>query len=599
MLFVAAVTMAGALAVSAPSGGVATSDAVAAEAVAARAESIPPGSVPDEEMRPTETAPSRPETPDTMPEPEVPTDDGDAAPASSEVIDTAQPRPSVSASVRDSSIPVGSIVLALLVLAAVGIAVAVIVRRQPEMVGGDDERDSDDGQVPDGGQDPDGGLAPAKETATERRVGSHKSTLDFLLLLGEALIDAGDSVSHVESTLRTIARVNGIAEIGTIVLPTALVVSVPGEIDAATEVSTAGRSSLRLDQVDDVLRLVTDAERGDVDGAEGRRRLTRIRSSDPPFSPTMAIIGYVCSTIGLAAILRGRWIEIVIAAGLGLAVGSFRMSTKRLGASYQPFIPLLTATGVSVAVFSLSRGLDDLRTFPLLISPLVTFLPGALLTIAVLELATGQMISGVARLASGGMQLVLLALGLVAGSQLVGVPAGDLGSDSLGPVAALAPWIGVAVFGVGIVWFNGARSSARVWILLVLYVAYAGQVIGGLFFGSALSAFFGALAMTPVAVLVARQPSGPSPLVTFLPGFWLLVPGALGLDGVTQLLGAGVTAGTGALVTAVTSMVGISLGILLGLALVAQNPERPWAEVRTADRGHRFAPIGRPRSRLR
>ncbi len=302
-----------------------------------------------------------------------------------------------------------------------------------------------------------------------------------------------------------------------------------------------------------------------------RRRLHR---------PGVALLGYVCSTIGLAVILRAGWRETLIAGVLGLVIGAFRLSTRRLHTSYQPFVPLISATAVSISVFATARIVDGLVTFPLLVAPLITFLPGALLTIAVLELATGQIVSGTSRLASGALQLVLLALGIVAGGQLVGVPAGDLRGDPSGLLATVAPWIGVAVFGLGVALFHGARPSARIWILLVLYVAYSGQVIGGLFFGSALSAFFGAVAMTPVAVLAARQPSGPAPLVTFLPGFWILVPGALGLEGVSRLLGDGGTAGTGTLVTTVTSMVGISLGILLGLTLVADDPERPWAQTR-------------------
>jgi hypothetical protein len=69
----------------------------------------------------------------------------------------------------------------------------------------------------------------------------------------------------------------------------------------------------------------------------------------------------------------------------------------------------------------------------------------------VLELATGQIVSGASRLASGALQLVLLALGIVAGGQLVGVPAGDLRGDATsGLLRTLAPWIGVAVFGLGV-----------------------------------------------------------------------------------------------------------------------------------------------------
>ena len=68
--------------------------------------------------------------------------------------------------------------------------------------------------------------------------------------------------------------------------------------------------------------------------------------------------------------------------------------------------------------------------------------------------------------------------------------------------------------------------------------------------------------------------------MTFLPGFWILVPGALALEGVSRLLGEGDTSDIATLVTTATSMVGISLGILIGLTLAAANPKRPWAQSR-------------------
>jgi hypothetical protein len=50
----------------------------------------------------------------------------------------------------------------------------------------------------------------------------------------------------------------------------------------------------------------------------------------------------------------------------------------------------------------------DLRA---MIAPLVTFLPGAALTMAVLELSAGEMITGASRLVSGILQLLLLGFG--------------------------------------------------------------------------------------------------------------------------------------------------------------------------------------------
>jgi uncharacterized membrane protein YjjB (DUF3815 family) len=138
----------------------------------------------------------------------------------------------------------------------------------------------------------------------------------------------------------------------------------------------------------------------------------------------------------------------------------------------------------------------------------------------------------------------------------------------------------VALFGAGVVVHQCARRHSTGWILLVLYVAYAGQVLGALFFGGVLSALVGALLMTPVAVQVATFRSGPSTLVSFLPAFWLLVPGALGLVGLTQLLGPDRTAGLQSLVTTAATMIAIAFGVLLGLAaasgLTAMTTAKLW-----------------------
>jgi uncharacterized membrane protein YjjP (DUF1212 family) len=525
---------------------------------------------------PVEVEASVPPGTDAPPSTEVPP--GTSVPAESDTEDdtdgtVAEPRPSVQPQVRASDIDVGSIVLALLVLLAIG-GISFVLMRRPRH----------DVWLPVDAVAPRTGPRMVRTETTTRPPGDHvdAAVLDLLIELGEALVDAGNAVNHVESTVRNIANVYGIDDVGVMVLPTALIVSIPGVANVQTEVSTAGRSTLRLDQVDDVVHLVNAVERGEVGADDGRAALARIRASEPPYEPWLVLSGYVLTTIGITLVLRGGWPEVVVAAVLGLVVGRFRQSTQRASPSAQPFWPLIAAAGVSTVVFTTARFVDDLIVFPPLVAPLITFLPGALLTTAFLELATGQIVAGAARIASGAMQLLLLALGIVAGAQLVGVPGGDIRPAVEGISAAALPWIGVALFGVGVVWFNGARRSTLPWIMVSLYAAFAGQVVGGLFFGSSLSAFFGAAAMTPVALLAARQSSGPTPLVTFLPGFWILVPGALGLEGVIRIVGAdGGTAGATAITTTVISMVGISLGILLGLTLVASDPERPWVKAQS------------------
>jgi uncharacterized membrane protein YjjP (DUF1212 family) len=507
------------------------------------------------------TTPSGSPTPSTSPTPTQsasttsaqPTPTASVSTTTTRVVRTATP-----AAVQSSGIPLATVLFAVLVLIA-ALAVLWAVYRQG---------------VRRGALPP----APAAEAvATADRDeqpgwSSHipdvpsAGQLGFLVALGEAMIDSGDPVTHVSTSLRRVARVNGVDHAEIIVLPTALIVSVPDEDAVQTAVAAAGTVRLRLDQIDAVFEVVTAAERGEVGPQDGTARLQQARRLRPPFTPAQQVVGYIVLTLGLALILRADWWDLLVAGVLGALVGLLQLAAQRVTPAYQVFLPVVSAFGVSVAVFLLARTGPELTVLAALVAPLVTFLPGALLTTSVIELSTGQMISGAGRLAAGAMQLVLLAIGIVAGAQLVGVPASSLPTDVLQPLGGLAPWVGVAVFGTGVVVHHCARPASLRWIILVLYVAYAGQVIGGLFFGGVLSAFVGAALMTPVAMFAATQRSGPPTLVSFLPAFWLLVPGALGLVGVTNFLGDNRVSGASSLVSAGATMIGIALGVLLGLA---------------------------------
>jgi uncharacterized membrane protein YjjB (DUF3815 family) len=154
-----------------------------------------------------------------------------------------------------------------------------------------------------------------------------------------------------------------------------------------------------------------------------------------------------------------------------------------------------------------------------------------------MELAAGQMVSGASRLVSGLVQLTLLAFGILAASELVSQSHADLVDHRVAGVGDWAAWLGVVVFTVGIYLHFSAPLGSLPWILFVLLAAFAGQSLGEALFGGQLSGFVGAVIMTPLPLWVEKLPHGPPKPVTFLPAFWLLVPGATGLIGVTQIVG--------------------------------------------------------------
>lgn len=128
------------------------------------------------------------------------------------------------------------------------------------------------------------------------------------------------------------------------------------------------------------------------------------------------------------------------------------------------------------------------------------------------------------------------------------------------------PWLGVVVFGIGAyIHFSAPRNSLP-WLLLVLLVAFGAQQAAATVFGKTGSGFFGMLAVTPLSYLIHLRFRGPPAMVTFLPSFWLLVPGGVSLLSVTKML-SDRSAGIDGLVTTVFVFVSIALGTLMGAAV--------------------------------
>jgi len=389
----------------------------------------------------------------------------------------------------------------------------------------------------------------------------------FMVQLGDTMVDSGDPVTHVSETLTKVALVNGVSGAEIIVLPTALIITLPGLSEARTEVASTGGSKLRLDQVEAVFTVADAAESGEIGPRAAILDLRSAVALAPSFPPPVIVGGHAVIAMGLAIILSGGWADIAVAAALGAAVGVVKQLAARRRLAIQVFLPVFCAFLVAATVALLGRTAISPDLLPPILGALVTFIPGGLLTTAVIELATGQMISGASRFVYGSLQLVLLSLGIMAGLGLVGVPSITATESEATLIAAVAPWLGVLVFGFGVLLSYSGRPRSLGWMLLVLYVAFAAQVVGGLLFGSSLSAFVGAAVMTPVAVFVATQRTGPPTLVTFLPAFWLLVPGVIALVGVTQVMGDATTDGVTSILTAGVTIVSIALGVVLGLSV--------------------------------
>lgn len=199
-----------------------------------------------------------------------------------------------------------------------------------------------------------------------------------------------------------------------------------------------------------------------------------------------------------------------------------------------------------------------------LIPPLAMFLPGAAITLAVVELTARDVISGTSRLIAGFVQIAQLAFGILIATQFLGVDGSSLSTDAVNKIGPWAPWLGVLVYAIGVLLFLAPPLSFLPWLVVICYTAFAAQYLGGTVLGSYASGFCGGLVLTVSALAISRRRGAPPTITLILPGFWLLVPGSMGLIGVTELFGAD---GDSAFPATVISMISVALGLQAGLVL--------------------------------
>jgi uncharacterized membrane protein YjjP (DUF1212 family) len=389
----------------------------------------------------------------------------------------------------------------------------------------------------------------------------------FISRLGAALNDSGQPVHDVQQQLTAVTLAYGVPSARISAFPTFMLVSMGQNEPATVELAGSLAAFPRLDQIAALDELVHEASRGAVSPGEGIRRLDEIHDLVPRFGHTKSIVGYAILAVGLCLILQPVGEEVAASAVFGAVVGLLR-STGRNNAQLQTLMPVLAAFVVSALAALAVR--TDFATPGVrsLVASLVVFLPGAALTNAILELAAGQMISGASRLVSAVVQLLLLAFGILAGIQAVGVPSSEVLTTTDDLLAPWVAWIGVLLFAIGVMVADSAPRRSFLGLITILYAAWAGQLVGNLVFGGYVSALVGAFVMTCVARWVSRFPSTMPPYACFLPGFWLLVPGALGLIGVTKLATDVTPATTQDVASTVISVFAVAIGVLFGTLML-------------------------------
>ena len=390
-----------------------------------------------------------------------------------------------------------------------------------------------------------------------------EAVLDFLRRLGVAMCRAGDPVDRVTLILEDVARSYDAHGVSFFVLPTGVFVRIGTGDSSRVDFAPGSNTPLRLDQVDELYRLIDEIRHAKLTVSEASSRLDALLAAPPRVPGWLRVVGSGVLTVGLGLMLNPAATALPVYLGLGLLVGVLHLWSERTYV-VSLIYPVLAAFAVTWAAFTLAQPVLDAWPLDIVIPSLVTLLPGAALTMATIELAAGSVISGSTRLVYGLERLLLLTFGIAMGIEVAGLPDVHDRSSTLG---AWAPWVGVLVFGVGHYLDSSLRWRSFLWVLLVLYVAYVVQAASALVLGPLGASFLAGAVVLPASYAVQQRRSGPPVPVTFLPAFWMLVPGALGLQGVTEIVGTDSAAGLGDFLNALMTIVAIAVGVLVGAGI--------------------------------
>lgn len=385
----------------------------------------------------------------------------------------------------------------------------------------------------------------------------------LLAWLGAGLLGGGLPVHEVEEDLRQAAAALGHPRVQVACLPRGVHVTLAaGEPSSFEQVE----GPVRLDQLAAVSTVLAGLRVGRLTAAQALERLATLRAEPHRYALAGLIAGGTLSGVGIALVLAPAWPSVLFAALLS----PLTVALMRLGGRYRTLstlAPFLAGFVSALAAFAAAGAGWVPAPLWTLVAPIAVLLPGAAIVTGLVELAAGSMIAGTARLAHGSLQLLLFALGLGAAAALLDVPAELLDPERPGGLGWWAPVLGVVVVMVAVALLESVGVRLVPWLMLTALATYLAQLLAQeLTQERWAGAFAGAMVAMLVATLVEFvRPQLPRS-VAFLPSFWLLVPGSLGLVSVTQIeAGPGVAFGAVQAVTLV--VVAIALGVVLGSAL--------------------------------
>ena len=393
------------------------------------------------------------------------------------------------------------------------------------------------------------------------------AALDFVLRLGRGLHRYGYPAHRLEETLVGVARRLGL-EGQFFSMPTALFASFGAAADQRTFQIRVDPGAVELGRLAQLDAIGSDVAAGRLPPGEGTRALDAVMDAPAPYGALLTTAAFALTSGAAARFFGGGLREIAVAAAIGLATGAIA-ALSRARAGLRARVRAAGRRGGRVRGRGRRpRSIGPLSGYTATVAGLIVLIPGFSLTVAMIELATRNLVSGTARLAGAAGTFLAIGFGFALGTRLAGAVVGVPVETE--PVA-LPAWTEIVALlaAPDRVHRPAARIAARHGVDRARRAPWPsrarawGRSSWGRSWARSWARSASAWPATPTAARCAGWRSCP-----WCPGMLLIVPGSLGFRSLSSLVGGDTVPGVEAAFRMTLITVSLATGVLFANVLL-------------------------------
>jgi uncharacterized membrane protein YjjP (DUF1212 family) len=404
--------------------------------------------------------------------------------------------------------------------------------------------------------------------------------ITFLSNLAKAMHISGSNALELERHVHQLGNRFGV-EAHCFALPTMLTITLEtetqGQHSKLVRLPAYDFNMQRLIALKDLIRKLNSLHQ--LEQAE-QQLLTIMQTDSHWKSWQIALCGLVLSSC-IALLLGGALPEMLVAGTVGLLFVLLYLQLSRFsGLSH--IMPVLLCTFAALCTYAISIIIPITSPFVVILASIVLLLPGFTITIAMIELATGNLLAGTGRLAGAFILLLMMAAGVAIGTKIGSEWFPYKTLNNLNKLPDWMVWPCVAMLGVTLMVFLQAPLKSLHIMIGACLLAFGVSVTVSGWFGSAAGAFTGAFSVAMAGQLYQRFSNEPGILIQ-IPGLITLVPGSVGFKGLHALMEQNNLAGISTITSMMITGAALVIGTLLANSLAFSRATREIAPTLSAE----------------